>query len=144
MSAILVSFSHHRNEFYYSYNLKQDRKTLIVCQVLTGREYAGSRLNWPHHNLKVVLPDSNKCSHMVIIGEKDQILHCAVLHLSTALPTIPTSVPYVASFPIQHKALTITPVFVSCGGGGGVVIGSMNCCNGLVGIMLETKNRRNG
>ena len=80
---------------------------------IISREYAGSRLHWPHHDSKVVLPDSNKCSHMVIIGEKDQILPCAVLHLSTSLPTIPTLIPYAASFPSQHNALTIPPVFVS-------------------------------
>ena len=58
-----------------------DQKTLIVCQILPGRKYIGPSTTWPEYDSKLVYVDENDFSQMVIIGDNEQILPCAVIHL---------------------------------------------------------------
>ena len=65
-----------------------DQRTLIFCQILPGRQYKGPLMTWPDYDSKLVSPDQNDVSQMVIIGNKDQILPCAVIHLSQTVPQL--------------------------------------------------------
>ena len=59
-----------------------DQKTLIFCKILPGKQYKGSNMSWEGYDSKLVSPDKNDVSQMVIIQNKDQILPCGVIHLS--------------------------------------------------------------
>ena len=59
-----------------------DQKTLIFCKILPGKQYKGPNMSWEGHDSKLVSPDKNGVSQMVIIQNKDQILPCGVIHLS--------------------------------------------------------------
>ena len=58
-----------------------DRKHLIFCQILPRRQYKGGSHSWPNHDSKLVSPDSNDVSQMVIIQDKNQILPYCVINL---------------------------------------------------------------
>ena len=57
-----------------------DAKHLIFCKILPGRQYKGTAMSWPDHESKLVLPNSEDYSEMVIIQDKDQILPICVLN----------------------------------------------------------------
>ena len=57
-----------------------DYKHLIFCKILPGRQYKGTGMSWPEHESKLVLPNSEDYSEMVIIQDKDQILPICVLN----------------------------------------------------------------
>ena len=57
-----------------------DNKHLIFCKILPGRQYKGRGMSWPDHESKLVLPNSEDYSEMVIIQDKDQILPICVLN----------------------------------------------------------------
>ena len=59
-----------------------DQKTLIFCKILPGKQYKGPNMSWEGYDSKLVSPDKNDVSQMVIIQNKDQILPCGVIHLS--------------------------------------------------------------
>ena len=52
------------------------------CKILPGKQYKGPNMSWEGHDSKLVSPDKNGMSQMVIIQNKDQILPCGVIHLS--------------------------------------------------------------
>ena len=59
-----------------------DRKQLILCEILPGRSYDGPNFTWPEHNSKLVQPTGPEgYSQMVIIWDHHQILPVAVIHL---------------------------------------------------------------
>ena len=58
-----------------------DRKQLILCEILPGLSYSGPDLTWPSHNSKLVKPGAEGYSRMVIIEDHHQILPVAVIHL---------------------------------------------------------------
>ena len=58
-----------------------DRKQLILCEILPGLSYSGPNFTWPEHNSKLVQPGPEGYSQMVIIEDHHQILPVAVIHL---------------------------------------------------------------
>ena len=57
-----------------------DQKALIFCKILPGKQYKGPNMTWDGYDSKLVAPDQNDVSQMVIIQNKDQILPCGVIH----------------------------------------------------------------
>ena len=88
-------------------------RALILCKILTGRQYTGPLRNWPHHDSKLVFPDINQFSQILVVGDKDQILPCAVIHLNTPVNHFPTLPPLPLSFPVttvsSSNLVTISP-----------------------------------
>ena len=67
-----------------------DMKTIIVSEILTGKEYKGANRTWTGFNSKVVNSDRNNFAEFLIIKEKKQILPLATLELSAITPaTLP-------------------------------------------------------
>ena len=63
-----------------------DKQTLLLCQILPGRQYNGPDHTWPEFESKVVMSDQDNqinsdIPEMVIIINRSQILPCAVVHL---------------------------------------------------------------
>ena len=56
-------------------------RRLIFCKILPGKEYKGSDNSWPGFDSKLVTPNQQDVSQMVIIQNKDQILPIAVINL---------------------------------------------------------------
>ena len=56
-------------------------RRLIFCKILPGKEYKGSDNSWPGFDSKLVVPNQQDVSQMVIIQNKDQILPIAVINL---------------------------------------------------------------
>ena len=82
---------------------------IIVSQILPGRQYTGPSRTWQqHYDSKLVYPDANNFSEIVIITEKEQILPLGILHLLPQVPsprnalsksfTHPTSATYVPTY----------------------------------------------
>ena len=57
-----------------------DKKHLIFCKILPRRQYRGHDKSWPGFESKLVQPNTNDYSEMVIIQEKDQILPMCVIN----------------------------------------------------------------
>ena len=57
-----------------------DKKHLIFCKVLPGRQYKGAEKTWSGFDSKLVKPNLEDYSEMVIIQDKDQILPICVLN----------------------------------------------------------------
>ena len=77
--------AHGRGNYFSEFpstalNYSHDKKTLIFCKILPGKQYKGRNMTWEGHDSKLVDPDKNDVSQMVIIQNKDQILPCGVIH----------------------------------------------------------------
>ena len=60
-----------------------DKKQLLLCEILPGLSYIGPELTWPGFNSKLVQPTGPEgYSQMVIIEDHQQILPVAVVHLT--------------------------------------------------------------
>ena len=81
---------------------------LIMCKILPGRQYKGALRNWPHFDSKLVYPDLNNFSQILIVPNKDQIVPCAIIHLNAPDFPIPRIPPLSMSFPMP-KMSTVTP-----------------------------------
>ena len=57
-----------------------DKKQLIVAEILPGLSYSGAALSWPQYDSKVVEPGKDGYSQMVIIQDSSQILPVAVIN----------------------------------------------------------------
>ena len=78
--------AHGRGNYFSEFpatalNYSHDKKTLIFCKILPGKQYKGRNMTWEGHDSKLVDPDKNDVSQMVIIQNKDQILPCGVIHI---------------------------------------------------------------
>ena len=63
-------------------NFNFTKALCIFCKILPGKQYKGPNMSLDGHDSKLVSPDKNGVSQMVIIQNKDQILPCGVIHLS--------------------------------------------------------------
>ena len=82
-----VRQAHGRGNYFSEFPEKalgysDDRKQLILCEILPGLSYDGPDYTWPNHNSKLVQPTGPEgYSQMVIIEDHNQILPVAVIHL---------------------------------------------------------------
>ena len=74
---------HYFSEFpKTALNHSDDKRHLIFCKILPGKQYTGLDLTWPGFDSKLVEPDCENYSKMVVIQDKDQILPLCVFNFS--------------------------------------------------------------
>ena len=78
--------AHGRGNYFSEYpntalTYSDDRRHLILAQILPGKSYKGSNMQWPGFNSKLVQPASEGYSQMVIIEDNRQILPVAVINI---------------------------------------------------------------
>ena len=82
-----VRQAHGRGNYFSEFpetalTYSDDRKQLILCEILPGLSYSGHEFTWPAYNSKLVQPSGPEgYSQMVIIEDHNQILPVAVIHL---------------------------------------------------------------
>ena len=86
-----------------------DYNVLIVCQILPGRQYKGSQNSWSHFDSKLVYPDLDDFSQLIVVPNKDQILPCAVIYLNPVGPytQMPTMNAVPVSFPSTYSTVPV-------------------------------------
>ena len=78
--------AHGRGHYFSEYpatalNYSSDRRHLIFCKIIPGRQYVGPDHSWPGYDSKLVEPNYEHYSKMVIISNKDQILPLCVINM---------------------------------------------------------------
>ena len=82
-----VRQAHGRGNYFSEFpetalGYSDDKKQLILCEILPGLSYSGHEMAWPGYNSKLVQPTGPEgYSQMVIIEDHHQILPVAVIHL---------------------------------------------------------------
>ena len=82
-----VRQAHGRGNYFSEFpetalGYSDDKKQLIMCEILPGLSYSGPGLTWPGYNSKLVQPTGPEgYRQMVIIEDHTQILPVAVIHL---------------------------------------------------------------